>query len=99
MPEVKSYTYKEAINTMYDQNYLSITEAKESILYGGELTFRYMGQTYGISKLENEVFDFYNIDADDGVELSGIEEVLDHKLEGRRLRDIILEIEVLYRTL
>lgn len=88
----------------------SITEMKESILWGGELEFRIsLDEEYGIFKLQKDdivlcVADSCkdNIKLEGGIEelhFSNVDKLLEYKLHDIPLKQILLDAEMTWRSL
>lgn len=79
-------------------NFSSLTEAKESILNGGEIIFSYNEKEYGILRNSNE-FILAKTDGSDEVMFISLEALLDYQLGDSRIRDILKNTEILYKNL
>ena len=85
---------------MSDLSFESMTELKQSILRGGEIQFLYQGVGYAITHPGGH----HNISKyerpDTELESDDVEAILDYRMDdGKKLREVIHEIEVEARTL
>ncbi|MGN0592305.1 MAG: hypothetical protein ACI4JQ_03565 [Ruminococcus sp.] len=82
-----------------ENKFYSLNEAKESILYGGELVFRYENKNYGITRFSSDCIILADEDGSNEIKFTSLEALLDHKMEDVRLRELIMRAEILYRNL
>jgi len=89
----------------YDFSFESLAELKFCISCGAEITFDHNGHLYGIGKLTET--EYYigscsqNGEPEPGDDLisSDIEEILDYRIDGKKLRECLDEIDIVERTL
>ena len=82
-----------------ENKFYSLNEAKESILYGCELVFRYENKNYGITRFSSDCIILADEDGSNEIKFTSLEALLDHKMEDVRLRELIMRAEILYRNL
>ena len=111
-PEFKDYipdNSKRSITKM-EEKYESITDMKQSIMWGREVTFRIRsGIEYGIFRLNDEdiilaVSDGYKEKAafengSDEVHFKNVDDLLEYKLNGIPLKQVLFEAEITSRNL
>ena len=112
VPEFKSlnYNYKMGCVKIVVDKFESITEIKESIMWGGEVAFRIKsGVEYGIfrfakddiilsiSDCNKEGLTFQ--DGNDELHFTNVDDLLEYKLNGSPLKDILLEADITWRAI
>ena len=112
VPEFKAFSQnnlKGSVIIMEDK-YESITDMKQSIMWGGEVTFRIDSHVeYGIFRLKSDdiilvVSDGYKEKAvfengNDELHFKNVDDLLDYKLNGVSLKQVLFEAEITWRTL
>ena len=105
------FKYKGVRSTIKMENkFESITDMKQSILWGGEVTFRVeTGIEYGIFSLKNDdiflaVSDGYKEksvfeDGSDELHFKNVDVLLEYNLNGIPLKQVLLEAEITSRNL
>lgn len=82
-----------------ENKFYSLNEAKESILYGGELMFRYENKNYGITRFSPNCIIFAEENGSNEIKFTSLEALLDHKIGDVKFRDLIMNVEIIYRNL
>ena len=94
-------------NILNFDNFKTISDFKWSLKYGGEIQFDWNGQGYGVfSKLrldtDQKIFigkDYIEGEPEDENWYDTIDEVLDHVIDGQKLREIITQVQVVWRMI
>ncbi len=90
------YSYK---NSPKDNRFKTIAEFQPSIRWGSEIAFEYKNKIYSITR-ENEkinISEAYKQEAE--ANYDDCEDLLNHMIEGKKLREIITEVTVTDRTI
>nr|WP_319487803.1 DUF4417 domain-containing protein [uncultured Caproiciproducens sp.] len=98
----KEYTLMTTVNSnSHEENqFVSISDFKWCLDRGGETEFDYHGKTYGVGKTPEGMFSIWQINNSDSEKLyPSSDQLLEYIIDGKRLREIIKEIDVDYRTI
>ena len=94
------------IGTPESRAFTSIADFKQCMENGGEVQFTYNGKDYGVFPLQRQTpkskdqFYIWQTGNDDSEAwYDTTEELLDYIIEGKKLREIITEVEVFDRTI
>jgi len=104
-PEFKSLTGGQHMKNMITSNskgqdkFSTISEFKWCINDGGEVEFIWQGKTYDISRIDNKISICQALKQETEKLYDTTEELLEYLVGDNRLRDIITQVEVLYRTI
>lgn len=84
-------------------NYESIDEFKESVIYGCEVEFKYHNRLYGITRLAVDNINLYS-PKENGFEeidilLPSIDDLLDYEVDGVKIKEAIFDAEITWRNL
>lgn len=84
-------------------NYESIDEFKKSVLYGGEVEFKYHNRLYGITRLAVDNINLYS-PKENGFEeidilLPSIDALLDYEVDGVKIREAIFDSEITWKNI
>lgn len=99
VPEFKDYVIstEEVSKAMPDFQFESISEMKQSILWGGEVCFAYQGSEYGIFRAKNTII--LNCGEMDEWTFENPDALLNHQLNGELLKDVLLKAEITWRNI
>jgi hypothetical protein len=86
-------------NSIEDNRFKTISDFKWCIHDGGEVQFVYHAKTYGIIHHNGKIIisEIYNEETEKTY--NTVDELLEYKVDGNRLRDIITQAEIIDRTL
>ncbi|WP_312644327.1 DUF4417 domain-containing protein [Hydrogenoanaerobacterium sp.] len=104
-PEFKSLTGGRYMKNMIMPNskdqdrFSTISEFKWCINDGGEVEFTWRGKTYDISRIGNKISICQALKQETEKLYDTTEELLEYLVDDNSLRDIITQVEVLYRTI
>lgn len=79
----------------YD-HFETVIELRQSILWGGEVSFAYQGETYGIFRTEHELLLTHKKTE---IPFSDMDALLNYTLNGERLIDVLLKAEITWRKI
>ena len=82
---------------MVDLSFESVTEMKQSILWGGEVGFIYQGEEYGIFRWEYD--DLLFTHGDEEISFKDVDSLLNYVLNGETLKDILLKAQITCRNI
>ena len=83
----------------YDEKFETVEEFKTLISHGGEVEFTFENKNYSITRLEKDRIHFmeaYNYESEKYFD--SVEGLLDHEINGKKLRDIVTIIQPFFRT-
>ena len=83
----------------YDEKFETVEEFKTLISHGGEIEFSFESKNYSITRLEKDRIHFmeaYNYESEKYFD--SVEGLLDHEINGKKLRDIVTIIQPFFRT-
>lgn len=86
-------------NSKDQDKFSTISEFKWCINDGGEVKFIWQGKTYDISRIDNKISICQALKQETEKLYDTTEELLEYLVGDNRLRDIITQVEVLYRTI
>lgn len=86
-------------NSKGQDKFSTISEFKWCINDGGEVEFIWQGKTYDISRIDNKISICQALKQETEKLYDTTEELLEYLVGDNRLRDIITQVEVLYRTI
>lgn len=86
-------------NSKDQDKFSTISEFKWCINDGGEVEFIWQGKTYDISRIDNKISICQALKQETEKLYDTTEELLEYLIGDNRLRDIITQVEVLYRTI
>ena len=87
-------------NSHEENQFVSISDFKWCLDRGGKTEFDYHGKTYGVGKAPEGMFSIWQINNSDSEKLyPSSDQLLEYIIDGKRLREIIKEIDVDYRTI
>ncbi|RPF42257.1 hypothetical protein EDD70_2597 [Hydrogenoanaerobacterium saccharovorans] len=104
-PKFKSWTGEQYMNNMimsnskYEDNFSTISEFKWCIDDGGEVEFIWNGKPYSITHPDGKISICQGDHYSEAVDVDKADELLDYLLGKDKLRDVITQVEVLYRTI
>ena len=75
----------------------SVTEMKQSILWGGEVGFIYQGEEYGIFRWEYDNLLFTH--GDEEIAFKDVDSLLNYVLNGETLKDILMKAQIICRNI
>lgn len=100
-PEFKYYRGNNMnVTKLNSNNFDSIDDFKNALLYGKEIVFKLGGIEYGVfyTTQNGDEFSLCKLGKTDEQEFENIEDLLDCQIQGKSLRDIITQIEVCLRN-
>lgn len=82
----------------YDEKFETIEEFKTLISHGGEVEFTFENKNYSITHPEGIIcfMEAYNYESEKYFD--SVEGLLDHEINGKKLRDIVTIIQPFFRT-
>ena len=86
-------------NTSEDNRFKTISDFKDCIVRGGETGFAWRGKTYDIGRINNKIGISESFKQETEKLYDTADELLEYLVGGDRLRDVITQVEVLYRTI
>lgn len=105
IPEFKKYgdVKMSNVNFIEPSPFESIEDFKISIIYGGEIVFIWKDKSYGVFRdIDNGINKFYigeSYKDDEITYLDTIDELLNFKIQGEPLQEIITKVQVEWRNL
>ena len=102
IPEFKTYRGDD-MKTEYlgNNSFQSVDDFKYALLYGKEIVFKWNKSEYGIfyNTQNGDEFSICKSGSTDEHIVNRIEDVLDYMLQGRKLKDIITQVDVCLRNI
>ncbi|WP_411677214.1 DUF4417 domain-containing protein [Caproicibacter sp.] len=87
-------------NSHEENQFQGVSDFKWCVDRGGEIEFNYQGKTYGVGKTPKGLFSIWEMNNSDSERLyPSSEQLLEYIIDGKKLRRIIREIDVDYRTI
>lgn len=86
-------------NSKDDDKFSTISEFKWCVNDGGEIGFAWRGKTYDVSRITNKIGISESLKQETEKLYDTADELLEYLVGGDRLRDVITQVEVLYRTI
>lgn len=82
-------------------NFKSISEFKQSLSWGAEIEFEWKGKDYGVIRFGTDnkitIYEAYKPETEKVCETP--DDALDYLVGGDRLRDVITQVEVFFRSI
>ena len=86
-------------NTLEDNRFETISDFKDCIVRGGEVEFLWKGKPYSITHPDGKISICQGGHYSEAVDVDEADELLDYLLGEDTLRDVITQVEVIYRTI
>ena len=88
-------------NSVGEYNFNTISEFKESMICGGEVVFTWKQEEYGIFRIKDNRGSYCVCESRSHITrwFSSLEDALEYRVGADRLRDVITQVTVTYRSL
>lgn len=99
----------------YDDSFQTISEFEDCVIRGGEIEFEWKGKAYGVIYPEGKIYigeGYYEKDGKaynalnhelcpepKGTWYDEVEDLLNHEVDGEKLRNIVTQLQIMNRTL
>ncbi len=104
IPEFKYYKETNnmnivSTNSFEESRFKTISDFKDCMIRGGEVEFIWKGKPYSITHPDGKISICQGYNFSEAVDVDIADELLDYMLGEDKLRDVITQVEVLYRTI
>ena len=86
-------------NGFEENRFKTISEFKDCIIRNGEMEFNWKGKPYSITHPDGKISICQCCNFSEAVDVDIADELLDYMLGEDKLRDVITQVKVLYRTI
>lgn len=86
-------------NTLEDNRFKTISDFKDCMVRGREVEFIWKGKPYSITHPDGKISICQGNRYSEAVDVEKADKLLDYLLGEDKLRDVITQVEVLYRTI
>lgn len=88
-----------SFNTEEDNRFKTISEFEECMIRGGEVEFMWNGLHYSVTHYNDNISISHSRRQDTEIQRKTADEILKYMVGEDRLRDVITQVTVLYRTI
>ena len=86
-------------NSFEDNRFKTISDFKDCMKYHGEVEFEWKDKEYSITHPDGKISVCQGDHYSEALDVDTADEALEYMLDGDRLRDVITQVKVWYRTI